>query len=126
MVLPQSDSPDVVALGSATNTLPASCNLICAAAAAQIEPNKNQSQAAKRNVDGLPELPLAKWEVHQGIWGWETVKGSLTGPANAGAAWGAAQPSSRVEQRSAEPRPGLALPFGSDASSGRGHSLSDF
>ena len=42
-------------------------------------------------MDGLPELPLAKWEVHQGIGEQKTAKGSLTGPANPGAAWGAAQ-----------------------------------
>ncbi|CAE7355196.1 unnamed protein product [Symbiodinium sp. CCMP2592] len=77
IVLHQSVSPVVVALGNSMSTL----------------------LAAKRNVDGLPELPLAKWEAHHGI-GQKTAKGSLTGPGNAGAAWGAAQ--TPIKQSGAE------------------------
>eukprot|EP00439_Symbiodinium_sp_Y106_P077787 s351_g16.t1 len=87
IVLPQSVSPVVVALGNSMNTLLVSCNLICTAAAAQIEPNNEQSFEAGSQAQCGRAAGAAPREVG--------------GPANPGAAWG------------------LALPFGSDASSAR-------
>ena len=128
IVLPQSVSPVVVALGNSMNTLLVSCNLICTAAAAQIEPNNEQSFEAGSQAQCGRAAGAAPREVGgaSGNWGAEDGERELDRTSQSWRRLGCGTEAHRAEWskgRSSEACPGLALPFGSDASSGRGHSL---